>query len=168
MKKVFLILLFVLPVYLVLSLFFLDKYSFLCPIEYSGDMVIRNDSRGEGFFSAKRSGNRVHEGIDLFAEEGSPVLASRFGFVIVSRRIEEKEKKTGSGNYIVLRHPGGITTVYAHLSKVYVNKYRFVSQGQIIGRVGKTGNANYPDIHAHLHFEVRKNGIPQDPLDYLE
>jgi murein DD-endopeptidase MepM/ murein hydrolase activator NlpD len=131
-------------------------------------MVIRNDSRGEGFFFAKRNGNRVHEGIDLFAEEGSPVFASRFGIVIVSRRVEDNSKKTGSGNYIVLRHPGGITTSYAHLSKVYVSKYRFVRQGQIIGRVGKTGNANYPDIRAHLHFEVRKNDIPQNPLDYLE
>jgi murein DD-endopeptidase MepM/ murein hydrolase activator NlpD len=168
MKKIFLILLFVLPAYFLTNLYFLDKHPFLCPIEYKGDIIIRSDSRGNGFFSAKRSGNRVHEGIDLLAEIGAPVYASRSGIVTVSRRIESKDKKTGSGNYIVLYHLGNITTSYAHLAEVYVNKYQFVRQGQIIGRVGKTGNANYSDIHAHLHFEVRKNGIPQDPLEYLQ
>jgi len=104
----------------------------------------------------------VHEGIDLFAEIGSPVLACRSGRIIAAR------KNRGMGNYIIIRHPGNIITVYGHLFRIYVYKNAFVRQGQVIGSVGKTGNANYRDIQPHLHFEIRKNGIPQDPLVYLE
>ncbi len=168
MKKILLFLLILMPLYLAVSLYFLDKNYFLCPIEYKQDAVIRCDSRGEGFFAAKRNGNRTHEGVDFFAEIGSPVRTSRSGRVIVSRVITNKGKKTGSGNYIIIRHPGNIITIYGHLSKIYVHRNAFVRQGEIIGAVGKTGNANYPDIQPHLHFEVRKNGIPQNPLEYLE
>ncbi len=168
MKKALLLLLLVLPIFLFISLYFLDKSYFVCPIEYKGDIVIRNDSRGDGFFAAERNGRRIHEGIDLFAEIGSPVKASRSGIVIISRVITNREKKTGSGNYIVILHPGGITTTYGHLLEVYVRKNYLVRQGEVIGSVGKTGNANYPDIQPHLHFEVRKGGIPQDPLEYLQ
>jgi len=162
MKRILLFLLIVMPIYLSGSLYFLDKNYFLCPIEYKGDAVIRCDARGEGFFASRRNGNRVHEGIDLFAEIGSPVLACRSGIIIAAR------KNRGMGNYIIIRHPGHIITVYGHLSKMYVHKNAFVRQGQVIGSVGKTGNANYRDIQPHLHFEIRKNGIPQDPLDYLQ
>jgi len=168
MKKILLFLLIVMPIYLSVSLYFLDKNYFLCPIEYKQDAVIRCDGRGEGFFAAKRNGNRVHEGIDLFAEIGTPVKACRLGRVMVSKVITNKNKKTGSGNYIIIRHPGNIITVYGHLLEVYVQKNNFVRQGEIIAAVGKTGNANYSDIQPHLHFEVRKDGIPQDPLEYLE
>jgi murein DD-endopeptidase MepM/ murein hydrolase activator NlpD len=169
MRKILLFLfLIIIPAYIIISLYFLDKNYFLCPVEYKGDMVIRCDTRGDGFFAARRNGHRVHEGIDLFAQIGTPVKASRTGRVLVSRVIPNKQKKTGSGNYIIMAHPGNITTAYAHLVEVYVNKGDFVRQGQVIGRVGKTGNANYPDIQPHLHFEVRKGGVPQDPLEYLE
>ena len=86
----------------------------------------------------------------------------------MSRVITNKNKKTGSGNYVIIRHPGNISTLYGHLLEVYVKKNNLVRQGEVIGSVGKTGNANYADIQPHLHFEVRKNGIPQDPLEYLE
>ena len=168
MKKILLFLLVIMPIYLSVSLYFLDKNYFLCPIEYKGDAVIRCDLRGEGLFAAKRNGNRVHEGLDLFAEIGTPVKASRSGIVIISRVITNKEKKTGSGNYIVILHPGGITTTYGHLLEVYVRKNYLIRQGKVIGSVGKTGNASYPDIQPHLHFEIRKNRVPQDPLEYLQ
>ena len=168
MKKILLFLLFIMPIYLSVSLYFLDKNYFLCPIEYKGDAVIRCDTRGEGFFAARRNGNRLHEGIDLSAEIGTPVKACRSGRVIVSRIITNKDKKTGSGNYVIILHPGGITTTHGHLLEVYIRKNYLVRQGEVIGRVGKTGNANYADIQPHLHFEVRKDGIPQDPLEYLE
>jgi len=161
-KKTLLFLLFILPVYLSLSLYFLDKNYCLCPIEYKHDVVIRYDSRGEGFFAARRNGNRLHEGIDLFAQIGSPVLACRSGIIIAAR------KSKGMGNFIIIRHPGNIISIYGHLSNIYVQKNAFVRQGEVIGTVGKTGNADYPDIQPHLHFEIRKNGIPQDPLEYLE
>ena len=162
MKKILLFLLLVMPIYLSLSLYFIDKNYFICPIEFKGDAVIRCDRRGEGFFAAKRNGNRVHEGIDFFAEIGTPVLACRSGRIVAAR------KNRGMGNFIIIRHPGNIISIYGHLSKIYVHKNAFVRQGEIIGVVGKTGNAKYPDIQPHLHFEVRKDGIPQDPLGYLE
>lgn len=161
MKRILLFLLLVLPVYLLVSLYFVDKHYFLCPIEYKGDIVIRSDNRGNGLFAANRNGRRIHEGIDLFAEKGSPVLACRSGIVIAAR------KSRGMGNYIIIRHPGNIITIYGHLSNIYVHRHKFVRQGEIIGSVGKTGNANHPNIQPHLHFEVRKDSIPQDPLKYL-
>ncbi len=168
MKRILLLLFFITPVYLTTSLYFIDKDYFICPIEYKGDAVIRCDSRGEGFFAARRNGHRIHEGVDLYSEIGSPVVAARSGRVIASVVTANKYKKTGSGNYVIILHPGDITTIYGHLLQVYVRKNDFIRQGQVIGRVGKTGNANYPDIQPHLHFEVRKGGIPQDPLEYLE
>ena len=145
------------PVYLSVSLYFLDKDYFVCPIEYKGDAVIRCDSRGDGFFAAKRNGNRMHQCIDFFAEIGNPVLAARSGRVIAAT------KNRGLGNYIIIRHPGNIITIYGHLSQIYVYRNQFVKQGEAIGSVGKTGNANYRDVQPHLHFEVRSNGVPQDP-----
>lgn len=168
MKKALLFLLIILPFYLLASLYFIDRHYFLCPVEYKRDTVIRSDMRGNGFFGTSRNGKRLHEGVDLLAEIGTPVLAARSGRVTVSRVIINKDSRTGSGNYIILQHPGNLATVYAHLLEVYVRENDFVRQGQIIGRVGKTGNANYRDIQPHLHFEVRKNGIPEDPLEYLE
>ena len=161
MKKIWLFLLIVLPVYLLISLYFLDKNYFLCPIEYKRDILVRCDSRGEGFFGSSRNGNRLHEGIDLFAKIGTPVLAARSGRVI------KAQKSRGMGNYIIMRHGKDLITIYGHLSKIYVRPNQFVRQGEIIGEVGKTGNANFPDIQPHLHFEIRKNGIHQDPLEYL-
>jgi murein DD-endopeptidase MepM/ murein hydrolase activator NlpD len=72
------------------------------------------------------------------------------------------------GNYVVLRHRGNLVTIYGHLKDISVKKNKFVRQGQIIGTVGKTGNANYRDIQPHLHLEVRKNRLPEDPMAYLD
>lgn len=162
MRKFLLLLLIVLPVFLGTSFYFLDKQYFFCPIDYKGDIIVRNDSRGEGFFAAERSGMRLHEGIDLFAGVGTPVFASRLGIVAAAK------SNRGMGNYVVLKHLGNLSTIYGHLSRIYVRKGVFVRQGQIIGAVGKTGNAHYRSIQPHLHFEVRKKGIPVDPLQYLQ
>lgn len=162
MKRTLLILFIILPVFLLINLYFLDKDYFLCPIEYKRDIIIRCDSMGDGFFASPRNGGRLHQGIDLFAPVGTGVLAARSGIVL------EAASSKGMGNYIVIGHPGNIMTIYGHLSEIYVNKYKFVRQGELIGSVGKTGNANYRDIQPHLHFEVRKNDVAQDPLGYLE
>lgn len=161
MKKPFLFLLCILPAYFFFSLYFLDRVSFFCPVGYKGDMVIRSDSRGDGLFAAERSGRRLHQGIDLAAEIGAPVFASRSGFVVAAKR------NHGMGNYVVIRHPGNFITIYGHLSEIVTVRGRFVRQGEVIGKVGKTGNANYPDIQPHLHFELKKDGMPRDPLEYL-
>ena len=162
MRKIFLFLLLVLPLYLTASIYSLDKLYFLCPVKYQGDIVIRCDARGNGFFAAPRNSRRVHRGVDLFSDVGTPVFAARSGVVSVA-----KEEKMGMGKYVVIKHPEGMATLYGHLSDMYVSRGRFVKQGEIIGRVGKTGNAVSLAIQPHLHFEVRQDGILQDPLEYL-
>ncbi|MFA5411542.1 MAG: M23 family metallopeptidase [Candidatus Omnitrophota bacterium] len=162
MKRIILFLFIIFSVYIFISLYFLDKTYFLCPIEYKDAIIIRNDAWGDGFFSAKRSGGRVHDGIDLLAEVGTPVSAARSGIVV------KATQSKGMGKFVIIRHPGNLTTIYGHLSEIYVHKNEFVRQGRLIGRVGKTGNANLGAIQAHLHLEVRINGIPHDPMEYLE
>jgi murein DD-endopeptidase MepM/ murein hydrolase activator NlpD len=140
----------------------LDKHCFLCPIEYKRGIIIRSDRWGEGVFAAPRRGQRVHNGVDLFAEVGTPVLASRSGKVVIATNQEK-----GMGLYVVISHSGGLSTLYGHLSKILVEKNGFVRQGDVIGFVGKTGNADAPEMQPHLHFEIRNNGFLEDPLNYL-
>lgn len=101
---------------------------------------------------------RRHEGIDLAAPIGSPVKAADGGVVIFTGY------DGGYGNLIKVDHGGGYVTYYGHLSKIYVKKGTKVYKGQKIGAVGSTGNSTGP----HLHFEIRKNGVPQNPLTYLK
>ena len=157
-----LFLLLAIPVYLSVSFYYLDKSYFLCPIKYLGDVCIRSDSRGDGEFAARRSGRRMHNGVDLLAEVGTPVVACKGGYARVF------EQKNGMGNYIVIYHPDNLSTLYGHLSAIMIPDGILVRQGQVIGKTGKTGNSNHPDIQAHLHFEVRKNGVLQNPRDFLE
>ena len=161
MKKILLLSLFILPVFLVGALYYLDRAYFLCPIQYTRDVIIRNDSRGEGFFAAQRNGVRTHRGLDLFAQIGTPVLAARAGRVAVANQ------NNGMGKYVIIGHPDNMSTLYGHLSSIAVRNNEFVRQGQIIGRVGKTGNAGFRDIQPHLHFEVKVKGVAEDPLKYL-
>lgn len=162
MKKLFLLLLIILPIGLCATFYFLDKVYFLCPIEYKGDIVIRCDKMGDGFFDASRNGNRKHEGIDLLAQLGTPVRACRLGIVTAATQ------RRGMGKYVVIKHFKGLTSIYGHLSEISVRKNSIVRQGDLIGRVGKTGNANYKSMLSHLHFEVREDGLPVDPLPYLQ
>jgi len=143
------------------GIYFLDKEYFTCPVEYKKDILIRSDSWGDGYFASGRSGNRLHGGIDLFAAIGTPVLASRSGLVVAATASK------GMGNYVVIRHLEHFSTIYGHLKDIYVRKGQLVRQGQIIGSVGKTGNANHAGIQPHLHFEVRRNGVPRDPIEFF-
>lgn len=153
----------VLPIYTAYKLYALDRVYFLCPIEYRQDTIIlRHDAYGSGDFLAGRSGSRKHNGIDLRAKIGTPVYAARSG------RVSEARFHNGLGNYVELAHRGGYTTIYAHLSKIDVKEGRFVRQGEKIGEVGKSGNANYRGIIPHLHLEVRRQGEPLDPMQFLE
>lgn len=161
MNRLFLSLLILLIIYIPLGISYVDKFYFLCPIEYKGEMIIRNDSRGDGHFLARRNGGRPHNGVDLLAEMGTPVIASRGGLVLAAT------SSRGMGKYVIITHAGGINTIYGHLSRIDVKKGNLVVQGQVIGAVGKTGNANHPDILPHLHFEIRRADTPQDPAAYL-
>ncbi len=100
-----------------------------------------------------------HNGIDLAAEEGTPVYAIKDGYAAYCI-----EKDETFGNYIILTHDTGkMTSVYAHLSSICVNQYDFVKKGAIIGYVGHTGMAT----GSHLHFEIRQGGTAQDPQTKL-
>jgi murein DD-endopeptidase MepM/ murein hydrolase activator NlpD len=97
-----------------------------------------------------------HEGIDIGASCGTPIHAAASGTVIYSGWMD------GYGNFVVIDHGNGLATAYGHQSAIYVSGGS-VSQGQAIGAVGSTGNST----GCHLHFEVRVNGSPVDPLGYL-
>jgi murein DD-endopeptidase MepM/ murein hydrolase activator NlpD len=101
---------------------------------------------------------RLHEGLDLAAPTGTPVLAAADGEVIYAG-----DKIRGYGNMVVLRHDRGVLTVYAHNSVVLVRRGDRTRRGQMIARVGQSGRATAP----HLHFEVRESEVPRDPLAYL-
>ena len=147
--------------YLKYGCYFLDTRTFLSPVYFSGNIPIRQDSYGEGEFGAKRSGKRLHLGADILAAVGTPVYAAKCGLVI------NAEYNNGLGNYVEILHRSGLVTIYAHLSRMNVYQGQRVCQGQKIGEIGKTGNAKNRLILAHLHFEVRKYGAPQDPMTYL-
>ncbi|MBL7070151.1 MAG: M23 family metallopeptidase [Candidatus Omnitrophica bacterium] len=163
MNKALFIFMMIVLIYASVSLHFVDKVQFLCPIDYRNQIIIRNDSRGDGFFGARRNGGRKHNGVDLYGEIGTPVKSVRSGRVIVADKL-----KNGLGTHVIIQHPRGATTIYAHLSEIYVKRGDFLQQGRVIGAVGKTGNATHPKIQPHLHFEVKKGGVPQDPIAYWE
>lgn len=100
---------------------------------------------------------RMHAGIDVGAGYGKKVLASDDGVVIISTY------SSSYGNYIVISHGNGMTTLYAHLSVRNVKANDKVSQGQVIGKIGSTGASTGP----HLHYEVSVNGNRKNPLDYF-
>jgi murein DD-endopeptidase MepM/ murein hydrolase activator NlpD len=98
-----------------------------------------------------------HTGIDLAAKEGTNIAAAADGIVA----------ETGEGEYIgrfvILKHKDSYTTIYGHCSQILTACGKTVKKGQIIAKSGQTGRVTGP----HLHFEIRKNGIPQNPLIYL-
>ena len=100
---------------------------------------------------------RMHEGIDIDGYTGQPIVASKSGTVISAG-----DAGDGYGSKVVIAHDGGFTTLYAHMSRIGASGGS-VSQGQVIGYVGCTGSCTGD----HLHFEVRVNGTPQNPLSYL-
>jgi murein DD-endopeptidase MepM/ murein hydrolase activator NlpD len=99
-----------------------------------------------------------HTGVDVAAPQGTPILAADDGVVALVG-----SGTTGYGNYVVIAHAGGITTLYGHLLAATVKQGDHVTQGQVIGLEGSTGNSTGP----HVHFEVRANSQPIDPLPYL-
>jgi murein DD-endopeptidase MepM/ murein hydrolase activator NlpD len=162
MKKTITLLLIVITTSLASAYLYLLIEGFKSPIKYDKEIIIRNDGWGSGYFAAHRNGNRRHEGLDLLAEIGTPVYASRSGIVVSAKETR------GMGKYVFVRHVSGYTTLYGHLSAILVRKGQLIRRGQIVGLVGKTGNANNRNILSHLHFELKKKGIPQDPLAYLD
>lgn len=100
---------------------------------------------------------KYHSGLDIAASSGTPIAASDTGVVIFSAR------NGGYGLMVTIDHGAGISTIYAHCSRLLVKKGQKVTKGQTIARVGSTGLSTGP----HLHFEVRRDGVPVNPLDYI-
>ena len=137
--------------------FHIMEPKFICPVE-ADEAKIRSDGWGDGGFGAKRNGGRLHLGIDLQAPIGSPVRAAKSGLAVA-------KKNWGMGNFVVIKHIDGSKTIYGHLSKMFIDpRGEKVKIGDIIGEVGKTGNARNPCILPHLHFELWVDNEPVDPL----
>jgi murein DD-endopeptidase MepM/ murein hydrolase activator NlpD len=99
----------------------------------------------------------MHTGIDIDGYSGQPIVAAKDGVVVLA------EYYSGYGNAVVIDHGGGYATPYGHMSRFAVRNGQSVEQGEIIGYVGCTGSCTGD----HLHFEVRINGDPVDPMPYL-
>ena len=100
---------------------------------------------------------KMHEGLDFGARPGTPIYAPADGVVIYSG------KKPGFGNTLSIDHGYGLETIYAHAKSLNVKKGQQVKRGYLIAQVGNTGYSTGP----HLHYEIRVNGIPVDPLYYI-
>lgn len=100
----------------------------------------------------------LHAGIDIANNVGTPIRAAKSGTVIVAGWNDG-----GYGNWVIIDHGGGFSTLYGHMSRVRTSEGAHVNQGDLIGDMGSTGNSTGP----HLHFETRVNGTAQDPTRYL-
>lgn len=101
--------------------------------------------------------SRFHAGTDFGAEQGSPIQAAETGVVIFAGWYG------GYGNAVIVEHGDGLTTLYGHASRLNVREGQTVKKGDVIAAVGTTGLSTGP----HLHFEVRRNGEPVDPMAFL-
>ncbi|MBQ4526760.1 MAG: peptidoglycan DD-metalloendopeptidase family protein [Clostridia bacterium] len=102
--------------------------------------------------------SRFHAGIDIGAAYGTNILASDAGVVLVSGY-----NSGGYGNYVVINHGGGYTTLYAHCSSLLVSSGQAVARGQVIAKCGSTGMSTGP----HIHYEVQYNGKTTNPMQYF-
>ncbi len=126
------------------------KSDFLLPVH--GSITSRVGNRYDVF--GKRQ--RYHPGIDIAAAIGVPIKASRNGVVTFAG------KKGAYGNLVIIKHSNKFSSRYGHLSRFNVKKGMKLSKGYKIGEVGNTGRSTGP----HLHFEIRKSGIPQKIIDH--
>lgn len=126
------------------------------------------EGHGSGVFQRPHGGEitshfgprwgKEHQGTDFAGVTGEAVKAADSGTVIFSG------SDAGFGNLIIIDHKNGFKTYYAHLNARYVNLNDAVDAGQVIGELGNTGNSTGP----HLHFEIHKDGIAEDPMGYLQ
>jgi len=125
----------------------------------TGGAVFRWPVRGRivAAFGAKPNGQQ-NDGINIAVPEGTPVKAAEEGEVAYAGN-----ELKGYGNLILVRHPNGFVTAYAHASELLVKRGDKVKRGQVIAKSGRTGAISSPQ----LHFEIRKGSKPVDPTPYL-
>ena len=99
----------------------------------------------------------MHKGVDLNGAKGSPIYASRSGYVTTATY------HYTAGNYVVINHGDGYSSVYMHMTHFVVNVGDYVKAGEVIGYVGSTGRCTGP----HLHFGISYNGTYVNPMDYI-
>ena len=119
-------------------------------------MPVMGAGRGDydqNAFGAPRAGHS-HKGVDIFAKKGTPVVSATRGIVVFTGVLSL------GGNVVLILSPGLRFYYYAHLDSIKINKLKWVSQGDIVGTVGKTGNAKYTP--AHLHFSISRIYFPFD------
>jgi murein DD-endopeptidase MepM/ murein hydrolase activator NlpD len=109
-------------------------------------------------FGSSRGRGRTHGGVDIAAPGGTPIYAAASGTVVIS------QYGPSYGNYVKIEHSNGYATLYAHASTLLVKQGQWVSKGQIIAKVGSTGNST----GNHLHFEVQRNGTRINPLQFFK
>lgn len=124
-----------------------EKNNFLWPL-----IKVTNISSTFG-----QRGGRFHTGTDMPATKGTPILA------VMDGRIISTNYDTGNGNCILIEHRDNFFTRYSHCSEILVKPGEFVRKGQLVGLVGSTGHST----GNHLHFEIRYNDVPLNPLDFL-
>jgi len=125
----------------------------------SGSMIWPVNGPITGSFGELRPGH-IHAGIDIAAPNGTPIHAADSGKVVLMQGVGASG---GYGNYTCVQHTATMSTCYAHQSRFATSLGASVSKGQVIGYVGNTGHS----FGNHLHFEVRINGTPVQPLNYL-
>lgn len=113
--------------------------------------------RGVLYARFGKKGGEPHDGIDLAAPAGTPVKTAAEGSVLYAG------EQPGYGKIVIVEHAGGLISLYAHNRDLRVKAGQRVRPEQVIATVGESGRTSGP----HLHFEVRRNGVPVDPLDHL-
>jgi murein DD-endopeptidase MepM/ murein hydrolase activator NlpD len=107
------------------------------------------------------TGNRgMHRGLDIVTEKGIPIIAAADGVVATA---QTDSSASGFGRHVVVDHGRGVTTIYGHMSSVAVKQGEKVQRGAKLGLVGSTGRSTGP----HLHYEVRLDGVPQNPHRFI-
>lgn len=117
---------------------------------FTSGFGVRKDPKGRGY--------RMHAGLDFAARTGTPIYVTADGVVIDAHR------ENGYGNVVRVKHASGTETIYAHLNRIRVKSGQQLSRGDRIGDMGSTGRST----GTHLHYEVRVNGTPVNPMQYLE
>ncbi|RME63581.1 MAG: LysM peptidoglycan-binding domain-containing protein [Caldilineae bacterium] len=133
-------------------------------VAYNGP-VPQGASQGSGVFGWPTDGVLTqpfwsgHRALDIGAWTGTPILAADSGYVIAART----GWNFGYGNMVMIDHGNGYVTLYGHMNSIFVRQGENVAKGEQIGTVGNTGNSTGP----HLHFEIRYQGVPRNPMPFL-
>lgn len=122
-----------------------------------GTGVLQWPLRGVLYARFGKKGKEPHDGVDLAAPAGQPVKTAAAGTVLFAG------DQKGYGLIVIVEHEGGLITLYAHNRDLRVKTGQKIREGQVVATVGDSGRTSGP----HLHFEVRKDGVPVDPLDLL-